>query len=136
MCLEELADEPNVVHFLSAEYSGPLHFTRFWVETIAEWEAETGQHSLIALSCTKDATDAILQDARLSKVIDIIDIRYWHYNQQGLWQMREGKNLAPRQWMRIMPVGKVGKEEIEKAINEYKEKYPDKVVIYNAFGKY
>lgn len=136
MCLEELADEPNVVHFLSAEYSGPLHFTRFWVETIAEWEAETGQHPLIALSCTKDATDAILQDARLSKVIDIIDIRYWHYNQQGLWQMREGKNLAPRQWMRIMPVGKVGKEEIEKAINEYKEKYPDKVVIYNAFGKH
>ncbi len=133
MCLEQLKDEPNVVHFLSAEYSGPLHFTRFWVETIAEWEAETGKHPIIALSTTKDATDAILSDPKLAKVIDVIDIRYWHYNEKGLWQMTEGKNLAPRQWMRIMPIGKSSKADRERAINEYKEKYPDKVVIYNAF---
>ncbi|MCQ2114054.1 MAG: DUF6298 domain-containing protein [Bacteroidaceae bacterium] len=135
MCLEQLADEPNVVHFLSAEYTGPLHFTRFWLETIAEWEAETGKHPHVAISCTKDATDAILADPRLSKIVDVIDIRYWHYTQDGLWAPTEGKNLAPRQWMRITKKGKTDKSCVEKAIKEYKDRYPDKVVIYNAQGQ-
>ena len=135
MCLDELKDNPNVVHLLSAEYTGPLHFTRFWLETIAEWEQETGRHPLIALSCTKDAQDAILQDPVLSKVVDIIDIRYWHYSDKGLWAPTEGKNMAPRQWMRKFPVGKTSHDDVEKAIEEYQNKYPDKIVIYNAQGK-
>ena len=132
MCLEQLKDCPNVVHFISAEYTGPLHFTKFWLETIAEWEIETGLHPLIALSCTKDAQDAILADPVLSKIVDIIDIRYWHYSDKGLWAPEAGKNLAPRQWARKFPVGKTSKEDVMRAINEYKEKYPDKIVIYSA----
>ena len=130
MCLEQLKDHPNVVHLISAEYTGPLHFTRFWLETIAEWEAETGLHPLIALSCTKDAQDAILSDPQLSKVVDIIDIRYWHYNTQELWAPEAGKNMAPRQWMRKTKVGKTGFDEVYKAVREYREKYPDKAVTY------
>lgn len=132
MCLEQLKDNPNVVHFISAEYTGPLHFTKFWLETISEWETETGFHPLIALSCTKDAQDAILADSVLSKVVDIIDIRYWHYSDKGLWAPEAGKNLAPRQWARKFPVGKTSMEDMERAINEYKERYPDKIVIYSA----
>lgn len=132
MCLEQLKDCPNVVHFTSAEYTGPLHFTRFWLETIAEWEAETGLHPLIALSCTKDAQDAILADPILNKVVDVIDIRYWNYNEKGLWAPEAGKNMAPRQWQRKFPVGKINREHIEKAIKEYQEKYPEKIVIYSA----
>lgn len=132
MCLEQLKDQPNVVHFLSKEYTGPLHFTRFWLETIAEWEAETGLHPLIAISCTKDAQDALLADPILNKVIDVIDIRYWHYSDKGLWAPEAGKNMAPRQWIRKFPLGKISKEHVEKAINEYKERYPDKIVIFNA----
>lgn len=131
MCLDQLKDCPNVVHFTSAEYTGPLHFTRFWLETIAEWEAETGLHPLIALSCTKDAQDAILEDPILNKVVDVIDIRYWHYSDLGLWAPTAGKNMAPRQWQRKFPVGKTNREHIEKAIKEYQEKYPDKIVICN-----
>lgn len=37
-CLDKLKDKGNVVQLLSEEYTGPLHFTRFWLETIAEWE--------------------------------------------------------------------------------------------------
>ena len=130
MCLEQLKDQPNVVHLISAEYTGPLHFTRFWLETIAEWEAETGNHPLIALSCTKDAQDNILADPVLNKVVDIIDIRYWHYNTDGLWASEEGKNMAPRQWMRKMKVGKTGFQEVYQAVREYRDKYPDKAVTY------
>lgn len=130
MCLEELKDQTNVVHLISSEYTGPLHFTRFWLETIAEWEQETGRHPLIALSCTKDAQDAILADPILNKVVDIIDIRYWHYNTQGLWAPEAGKNMAPRQWMRKMPVGKTGFDEAYRAVREYRERYPDKAVTF------
>ena len=132
MCLDKLKDQPNVVHFISAEYTGPLHFTRFWLQTIAEWEAETGRHPLVALSCTKDAQDALLSDPILNKVVDIIDIRYWHYNTKELWAPAAGKNMAPRQWMRKWGAGKTGFDEAYKAVREYRDKYPDKAVTFYA----
>jgi hypothetical protein len=130
MCLEQTKDQPNVIHSISAEYTGPLHFTRFWLKTVAEWEAETGCHPLIALSCTKDIQDSILADSELRKVVDIIDIRYWHYNTQGLWAPEGGKNMAPRQWMRKMKVGKTGFEEAYRAVREYRDRYPEKAVTF------
>lgn len=132
MCLEQLKDQPNVVHLISSEYTGPLHFTRFWLKTIAEWEAETGRHPLIALSCTRDVQDSILADPELNKIIDIIDIRYWHYNTKGLWAPEGGKNMAPRQWMRKMKVGKTGFMEAYRAVREMRDRYPDKAVTFYA----
>jgi len=132
MCLEQLKDQPNVVHLVSAEYTGPYHFTKFWLETIAEWEAETGRHPLIALSCTRDVQDSILANPILNKVVDIIDIRYWHYNTNGLWAPEGGKNMAPRQWMRKMKVGKTGFAEAYKAVREMRDRYPDKAVTFFA----
>lgn len=128
MCLDQLKDQPNVIHFISAEYTGPLHFTRFWLETIAEWEAETGHHPLVALSCTRDVQDSILADPELRKVVDIIDIRYWHYNTEGLWAPEGGKNMAPRQWMRKMKAGKTGFNETYKSVREMRDRYPEKAV--------
>ena len=130
MCLDELKDQPNVVHLISAEYTGPLHFTRFWLQIIAEWEQETGRHPLIALSCTRDAQDSIMADPVLSRVVDIIDIRYWHYNTEGLWAPRAGRNMAPRQWMRKERVGKTGFKEAYDAVVEMRTKYPDKAVTF------
>jgi len=131
-CLENTKDNGNVVQLISDEYTGPLHFTRFWLETIAEWEKETGRDVLVALSCTKDAQDAILEDPVLNKVVDIIDIRYWHYNTNGLWAPPAGKNMAPRQFMRKMKVGKTGFAEAYKAVSEYRTKYPEKAVTFFA----
>lgn len=85
---------------------------------------------MVALSCTKDAQDAILADPELSKVVDIIDIRYWHYNTKGLWAPEAGKNLAPRQFMRKMKVGKTGFAEAYNAVKEYRTKYPEKAVTF------
>lgn len=132
MCLEQLKDNTNAVQLISEEYTGPLHFTRFWLETVAEWERETGKHTLVALSCTKDAQDSILADPELSKIVDIIDIRYWHYNTDGLWAPPAGKNMAPRQFMRKMKVGKTGYTEAYKAVREYTQRFPDKAVTFFA----
>ena len=132
MCLEQLKDQPNVVHAISAEYTGPQHFTRFWLQTIAEWEAETGRHPLVALSCTKDVQDSLLADPAMRQVVDIIDIRYWHYNTEGLWAPEGGRNMAPRQFMRKMKVGSTGFQEVYRAVREYRERYPEKIVTYSA----
>lgn len=59
-CLNNFADNSNVIQLTSAEFTGPLHFVQFWLDVIAEWEAETGKKAKVALSTTKDVQDAIL----------------------------------------------------------------------------
>ena len=131
-CLENFKDDDNVVQFISAEFTGPLHFVNFWLDVISDWEKTTGKHPLIALSVTKDVQDAVLNDPIRSKTVDIIDIRYWHYKTDGIYAPEGGKNLAPRQHARKMKVGKTTYSEAYKAVREYKDKYPEKAVIYNA----
>lgn len=133
-CMSSLADYPNVVQLVSAEYTGPLSFVQFWLDVIAEWEQETGKKPLIALSATKDVQDAVLSDPVRSKLVDIIDIRYWHYKQDGIFNPAGGVNMAPRQHKRKMSVGKVSFDEVYKAVSEYRSRYPEKVVVYYAQG--
>ncbi len=131
-CLDNFADCPNVIQLTSAEFTGPLHFVQFWLDVIAEWEAETGKKAKVALSTTKDVQDAILADSGRAAVVDIIDIRYWHYKTDGIFAPEGGKNMAPRQHMRKMKVGKVTFDEAYKAVSEYRRKYPRKAVTYYA----
>ncbi len=106
-CLDAFANNTNVIHCLSAEFSGPQHFVAFWLDVVAEWEKETGRNALVALSTSKDVQDAILQDPAHAVVVDIIDIRYWHYRDDGsAYAPAGGQNLAPRQQART---GKPGK---------------------------
>ena len=131
-CLNNFADNSNVIQLTSAEFTGPLHFVQFWLDVIAEWEAETGKKAKIALSTTKDVQDAILADPKRAAVVDVIDIRYWHYNTDGVFAPEGGKNMAPRQHMRKMKVGKVTFDEAYKAVSEYRRKFPDKAVTFYA----
>ena len=73
----------GVIQLIGAEFTGPLHFVQFWIDTIKEWEKETGKHPIIGLSVTKDVQDAILADPKRAGVVDLIDIRYWHYQADG-----------------------------------------------------
>ena len=124
-CLNNFADNSNVIQLTSAEFTGPLHFVQFWLDVIAEWEAETGKKAKVALSTTKDVQDAILADPKRAAVVDVIDIRYWHYK-------KDGKNMAPRQHMRKMKVGKITFNEAYKAVSEYRRKFPQKAVTFYA----
>lgn len=129
--LDAFADEPNVIQSIGEEYTGPYHFTKFWLQTVAEWEAKTGKHVWVALSCNKDVQDAILQDAELRKVVDIIHIEQWYYTQKGLYAPEGGKNLAPRQYQRRLRPGKVTYDDVFKSVSEYRQTYPEKAVIYS-----
>lgn len=134
-CLDNFADQSGVIQFISAEYTGPLHFVQFWLDVIGEWEREKGKNALVALSTTKDVQDAILADPKYVALVDIIDIRYWHRRENGTDYAPEGgKNLAPRQHARIQKTGKVSFGSVYNAVLEYKKKYPEKAVLYNANG--
>ena len=130
-CLDNFRGQQNVIHFTSSEYTGPMEFVQFWLDCVGEWEAETGERPLIALSTTKDVQDAILADPVRSKLVDIIDIRYWHYREDGsLYAPEGGKNLAPRQHARKLPAGYTNGNSIYKAVSEYRAKFPDKAVMF------
>ncbi|HEU5080756.1 MAG TPA: DUF6298 domain-containing protein [Opitutaceae bacterium] len=129
-CLSNLSDEPNVIHTLSAENSGPLSFMQFWIDVVAEWERETGAHPLIALSASKDVQDAILADPARAATIDVIDLTYWFRTPAGkLFAPGGGTDLAPRQHLRLWKGGRPSAASIAAMAKEYRKKFPGKAVI-------
>ncbi|WP_347052475.1 DUF6298 domain-containing protein [Flavobacterium olei] len=133
--LENFQENSNVIQLTSAEYTGPLHFMEFWLDEVQKWKDETGKKGLIGLSATKDVQDAILNDAKRNKTVDVIDIRYWYYKEDGSAYAPEGGvNLAPRQHARKLKTGKETDNQVYRAISEYRQKYPEKVVLYSTDG--
>lgn len=132
-CLENFRDRRNVIHMTSAEYSGPLEFVQFWLDTIVEWQREQGVDTIIGLSAPKDVQDAILADPQRGPHVDVIDIRYWAYTAgDQLYAPSGGQHLAPRQHLRPTRQKPGGPAAIVKAIREYRTRYPDKAVTYYA----
>ncbi len=142
-CLDNFADTSNVIQMTSAEYSGPLEFTRFWLDTIVEWEREQGaggrgqravpRSVIISLSAPKDVQDAILEDPVRGAHVDVIDIRYWAYTaDDGLYAPKGGQHLAPRQHLRQTRLKPGGFAAIVKAVREYRTRFPEKAVTYYA----
>ncbi len=131
-CLDNFAGQSNVIQLTSAEYSGPLEFIQFWIDTISEWERDTGHDVLMGLSAPKDVQDAILTDPVRGPHVDVIDVRYWAYTADGLYAPKGGQNLAPRQHLRQTRQKPGGAAAIVKSVREYRVRYPGKAVIYNA----
>ncbi len=131
-CLDNFASNNGVIQLIGAEFTGPLHFVQFWLDTIKEWEKETGKHAIIGLSVTKDVQDAILADPARAELVDLIDIRYWHYQADGsAYAPNGGENLAPRQHARLLKPKKTSFEQVYRAVSEYKTKFPHKAVSYS-----
>jgi hypothetical protein len=131
-CLDNFSGNTGVIQMISAEFTGPFHFVKFWLQTIKAWEGETGKKELIGLSTTKDVQDSILADPALAAIVNVIDIRYWAYRSDGTaYAPLGGLNLAPRQHARLIKPGKRSFAQIYRAVLEYRQKCPDKAVIYS-----
>jgi hypothetical protein len=128
-CLNNLADQPNVVHVLGEEYSGPLHFMQFWLDVVAEWRAETRKQVLIGLSAPKDVQDAILADPKRSAQVDVIDFKYWWRIGDKEYAPKGGQNLAPRQHEREWKGGRPGDTDLARMVAEYRARYPEKAIL-------
>ena len=129
--LDAFKGQPNVIHSIGEEFTGPLHFVEFWLDVIAEWEQENGK-VLVDLAVNKDVQDAILKDPKRSKIVDIIDIEQWFYHNKGEYTPQGGVNMAQRQYMRKIRTGSARFEDVYRAVAEYRSQYPDKAVIYAA----
>lgn len=133
--LDNFPEHTGVIHSTSDEYTGPFEFVKFWLETVGEWERETGKKALIALSTTKDVQDMVLADPALSPIVDVIDIRYWSEGEEGINAPAGGVHLAPRQHLRIKSGGKSGKvteRSVYNAVRRYRDANPEKAVLYNS----
>jgi hypothetical protein len=135
-CLANFVGQRSVIHTTSAEYTGPLHFVQFWLDVAGQWEAETGENAVLALSAPRDVQDAILADPERARHVDVIDIRYWWYQPDGSAYAPEGgRNLAPRQHARLLKPKAAGAEQVARAVHEYRQRYPQLPVIYSASGR-
>lgn len=134
-CFNSLAGNSNVIQFISEEYTGPLHFVQFWLDCIKAIPDLKLNQNKIGLSTTKDVQDAILVNPKYAPMIDVIDIKYWHYQPDGsVYAPEGGKNLAPRQWARLLKPKTASFEQVYRAVKEYRTKYPDKAVMFSADG--
>ncbi len=134
-CLNNFKDNNGVIQLIGEEFTGPTHFVKFWLDVIREWEKETGKHPIIGLSVTKDVQDSILAIPAYAAVVDLIDIRYWHYQADGTtYEPKGGQNLAPRQHARLLKPKKTSFEQVYRAVKEYRTKFPNKAVVYSGDG--
>ncbi|MGH7237234.1 MAG: DUF6298 domain-containing protein, partial [Candidatus Saccharimonadales bacterium] len=134
-CMGNFAGNTNVIQTTSAEFTGPLHFMQFWVQMVKNWETAHKTKEIIGLSATKDVEDAILADPGKASVINVIDIRYWYYEANGvLYAPKGGKYLAPRQELRVFKPKGSSFQQVYRAVHGYRVKYPDKAVLYSADG--
>lgn len=131
--LENFSDNNGVIQYISEEFTGPFHFVRFWLETIQKWESETGKKAMIGLAVTKDVQDSVLADPKLASVVDLIDVRYWFYREEGsAYAPLGGQNLAPRQHARLVKPGKTSFDQVYRVVREYHSRFPEKAVTYSA----
>jgi hypothetical protein len=128
--LDNFKTNSNVIQFTSAEFSGPVHFVQFWLDTIVAWERQNRRHNLIiALAAPKNVQDAILADEKRSAIVDVIAFRYWWRTDKGLYAPDGGKNLAPRQWQRLWSGGAPSDLNLAAMAAEYRARFPSKPVI-------
>jgi hypothetical protein len=97
-CLDVLKDNTNVVYGIDREYSGPLPFVQFVLDTIAEWEREHGRKAFVCLEVPKAVMDAVLNDPKRRQQVTAIDFHHWFYRPDGsLFAIEGGINEAPRE---------------------------------------
>jgi hypothetical protein len=129
--LDELGDQPNVIFGVAYQYAGPLSFEQFFLDTVAEWERRQGKHVRVALTTSKQITDAIMADAVRSRDVAVIDMRYWQYMPDGkLFAPEAGINRAFREqimsafpdYMDLPPA--TTEQQAYREIREYHGRYP------------
>ncbi len=100
----------------------------FWLDTVFEWEEETGRDVHVGLSATKDVLDAILDDAKRAKNISTIDLRYWWYQSDGsVYAPLGGREVAGRFTHEI---SQTTPAQFHRQIAEYRARHPGKAIIH------
>jgi hypothetical protein len=134
--LDVLGERPNVVLTLGFQFAGPLAFQQFFLDTVAEWQRVKRRRVRVALITSKDITDAVLADPVRSKLVSVIDTRYWQYRPDGkLWAPPGGRNLAFREMItaEFKRSGDAPPDttpaQVYRQVREYRDRFPDRAVV-------
>lgn len=127
-CLDELGDYTNVIHLIGEEYTGPLSFMQFWMDTIRQWEREKGKKVKIGLVATKDVMDAILDDPSRGPMVSAVCLSYWWYNGDGTLYAPEGGRQIPGRYTGNLPE-RTTPQSLYRQIREYRLLYPNIAII-------
>ena len=134
--LDTLGDRPNVVFTLGFQFAGPLAFQQFFLDTVAEWERRNRRRIRVALITSKEITDAVLADPARSRLVSVIDTRYWQYRPDGkLWAPEGGRNLAFREMItaEFKRAGDAPPDttpaQVYRQVREYRDRFPDRAVV-------
>ncbi len=145
--LDKFADNPNVYHSISEEFTGPQHFTEFWLDCVGEWQAKTGKDARVILNANKNVTDAVMAKARYAAIVDVVEIEQWFYDSSlkepksadaanaenpKLYAPKGGVNLAPRQHLRLIRTGQPTFNDVYRTVSEMRQAHPSKPVLYYA----
>lgn len=131
-CLDVLGANTNVVFLCSEEYTGSRAFMEFWLDTVCEWESETGLDVHVGLSATKDVMDAILAEVAIAKKISTIDLRYWWYQPDETLMAPPGGQQVPGRY--TYGIRRATPEQIHRQVAECRAKHPVKAVIHGNPG--
>jgi hypothetical protein len=133
-CLTALGDNTNVVFLVSQEYTGPLSFMNFWLDTVFQWENETGKDVHVAVNGTKDVLDAVLADPVRSRRVSSIDLRYWWYRPDGSLHAPPGGREVAGRYASGRGSAETTPEQIHRQVAEYRRLYPDKGLLHMING--
>ena len=130
--LDATADARNIFHSVSEEYTGPAHFVEFWLRCIDEWQTLRHRKANVVLNATLDVTTAIMQQPSLAKLVDVVEIEQWYRHGGKLYAPEGGKNLAPRQHLRLTRTGNPDFRDIYTTVRDAVTAFPGKAVLYYA----
>ena len=128
-CLDALSESGVVMHKHGREYTGPLAFTQFWLDTIIEWKRETGKPALVCLCATKDVSDAVLADGVRRAHVDVVDLRGW-------WYQADGSPMAPlggqedQSGRYLGEIEQTAAPQLYRQACEYRMRYPDIAIVH------
>jgi hypothetical protein len=129
--LDEMADQPNVIFGVAYQYAGPLEFEEFFQDTVREWEQKHHKKVRLALTTSKQTTDAILANPERAAQVAMVDMRYWLYMPDGsLFAPKAGENHAFRELIARAYPGYTDTppfttaQMVYKQVREYRDRYP------------
>lgn len=135
-CLEALGHCSNVIHLVGQEYTGPRAYQEFWLDTIVEWEQETGRNVLVGLSGPKDVVDGMLADPVRAARVDVLDLRCWWVTSAGELKALKGGEEVPGRWTEcgFAQAEESSPERIYQKAREYRDAHPG-LAIVDALGQ-
>lgn len=131
--LDNFSADANVIHVACKQFTGPLEFIQFWYDEVIQWKKETGKRVYTLLEATRDVQDAILEDTKRGHHVDIISLKFWLYRSDGsVYGQKGGEQETFRQFSGRVPLPEYDPFLVYSQIREYRERYPDKAVMFHA----